>query len=253
MKNVFRFLGIALAACSMLVACGDDKVEVIANANDASLGTVTGGGKYLAGETVTLTATPNEGAAFVNWSDGVTENPRTIVVPAEGPVTYTANFVAKGVNVVFDANTWKAADILGADYSTYGLVQFQAFKNYDSAVEPSVQGYIPSTVGTQTHMNNNDYYFLFYYENDNDVTEMSGNQYPNWQPTQGEFTESITAIDLTALTVSGIAQGPMFYLPDYLNEIETVKQMTVNINAAQWENVGKGGKTMKQMGKLYTK
>lgn len=253
MKNVFRFLGIALAACSMLVACGNDKVEVIANANDASLGTVTGGGKYLAGETVTLTATPNEGAAFVNWSDGVTENPRTIVVPAEGPVTYTANFVAKGVNVALDATTWKAADILGADYSSSGLVQLQAFKNYESAVEPSVQGYMPSVVSTQTYMTNNDYYFFFYYENDNDYTEMNGNQYPNWQPTQQQFKETVTAIDLTALTVSGVAEGPMFYLPDYLNQIETVKQLTINFNDAQWENVGKGGKTMRPMGKLYTK
>lgn len=246
-------LGIALFACSLFVACGDDEnlVEVIVNANDASLGTVTGGGKYEPGTSVELKATPAENCAFDKWSDGITDNPRTIVVPAEGPVTYTANFVQNGVNVAFDATQWKAGDVLGIDYSNYGVVQFQAFKNYESTVEPSVQGYLPSTVGTQTHASNQDYYFLFYYENDNDETEMNGEKYPNWQPTQGAFTETITAIDLTALTVTGVAQGPMFYLPDYLNNVETTKQLTVNISNAQWEEAGK--KAAKPMGKLYTK
>lgn len=252
MKNVFKFLGMAFVACSMLVSCDNGLVEVIVNANDASLGTVTGGGKYEPGTSVEITAIPADGCMFDKWSDGITDNPRTIVVPEEGPVTYTANFIASGVNVSFDATTWKATDILGADYSSYGLMQLQAFKNYDSEVEPSVQGYIPSTIGTQTHQSNEDYYYMFYYENDNDFTTINGNNYPNWQPTQGEFTETITAIDLNSLTVSGNAQGPMFYLPDYQNDINTVKQLTVNIVNAQVENVGKAT-SLKPMGKLYTK
>lgn len=252
MKNVFKFLGMAFVACSMLVACGDDTIEVIANANDASLGTVTGGGKFTAGESVTLTATPKDGAVFVNWNDGVTDNPRVIIVPAEGPVTYTANFQATGVNVTFDNVNWKAADILGDDYSAYGLLQIQAFKNYDSEVEPSIQGYMPSTIGSQTYVSNNDNYYVFYYENDNDVTEMNGNEYPNWQPKQGAFTETVTDIDLNALTISGVAQGTMFYLPDYLNQVTTEKQMTANFVSAQWESVSKG-KNMKKMGNLFTK
>ena len=43
----------------------------------------------------------------------------------------------------------------------------------------------------------------------------------------------------------------MFYLPDYLNDVETTKQLTVNISNAQWEEAGK--KAAKPMGKLYTK
>jgi hypothetical protein len=46
----------------------------------AGNGTVTGVGEYNHGTEVTLTATPNEGYHFVKWSDGNTENPRTIVV-----------------------------------------------------------------------------------------------------------------------------------------------------------------------------
>jgi hypothetical protein len=36
--------------------------------NDPTMGTATGGGEYVEGETATLTATPNTGYRFVNWT-----------------------------------------------------------------------------------------------------------------------------------------------------------------------------------------
>lgn len=124
MKNLFKCLGMALVAGAMFASCSGN-VEVIANANDASLGTVTGGGKYEAGASVVLTATPNADAAFAEWSDGVKDNPRTIIVPAVGPVTYTANFVAKGATVSMNGGlntTWKATSLVGTDYSAYKIL-----------------------------------------------------------------------------------------------------------------------------------
>ena len=53
-------------------------------------GTVTGGGSYAAGTTVTLRATPADGYEFSNWNDGNTNNPRTITVT--GNANYIANF-----------------------------------------------------------------------------------------------------------------------------------------------------------------
>ena len=47
---------------------------------DAKQGKVTGAGRYLLGETATLTAIPNEGYRFVGWEDGSTDNPRTLVI-----------------------------------------------------------------------------------------------------------------------------------------------------------------------------
>lgn len=57
---------------------------------DATRGTVKGGGKYGYGNSVTLTATPNDGCSFIGWSDGNTDNPRTITV--ESDATYIAQF-----------------------------------------------------------------------------------------------------------------------------------------------------------------
>lgn len=53
-------------------------------------GTVSGGGTYPEGTEVELEAFANEGYMFTRWSDGVTENPRTITVTCDA--TYTAVF-----------------------------------------------------------------------------------------------------------------------------------------------------------------
>ena len=44
----------------------------------AGSGTVTGGGVYHYGDTLTLEALPNLGFEFIDWADGVTDNPRTV-------------------------------------------------------------------------------------------------------------------------------------------------------------------------------
>lgn len=55
-------------------------------------GTVTGGGTFEQGRTVTIKATPNSGYHFVKWSDGNTSASRTVTV--SGNATYTAVFEA---------------------------------------------------------------------------------------------------------------------------------------------------------------
>ena len=48
--------------------------------NNKDMGSVTEGGEYAYGTEVTLTATANTGYRFAQWSDGNTDNPRTITV-----------------------------------------------------------------------------------------------------------------------------------------------------------------------------
>ena len=55
-------------------------------------GQVIGGGEYQYGTTTDLTAIPDEGYVFDQWSDGVTDNPRTIIVT--GDAEYTALFTS---------------------------------------------------------------------------------------------------------------------------------------------------------------
>ena len=57
-------------------------------------GTVSGGGTYNYGESVTITATPNDGYTFSQWSDGNTDNPRTLTVTED--IELAAEFEEEG-------------------------------------------------------------------------------------------------------------------------------------------------------------
>ena len=57
---------------------------------DPKQGQVTGGGTYTDGSKVSLTATPNDGYVFTQWSDGNKDNPRKVTVTADA--IYTAEF-----------------------------------------------------------------------------------------------------------------------------------------------------------------
>ena len=61
----------------------------VASSDDA-MGSVLGGGTYEAGTEVTLTATPAEGHEFVQWNDGLADNPRTFVLTSD--TAFTAQF-----------------------------------------------------------------------------------------------------------------------------------------------------------------
>ena len=63
---------------------------ITVNSADSSMGSATGGGTYSSGTTQSIQATPNDCYQFTKWSDGNTDNPRTIIV--EGDATYTAIF-----------------------------------------------------------------------------------------------------------------------------------------------------------------
>lgn len=72
-------------------------ITVATEASPAEGGTVTGGGTYESGSTVTLTATPNRGYAFSHWQIGEaivgTENPISGSLTTD--VTVTAVFIEK--------------------------------------------------------------------------------------------------------------------------------------------------------------
>ena len=69
-----------------------NRYTVTLNVNDPTMGHLTTtGGQYNEGDSFTVEAIANNGYHFVNWSDNVTDNPRTITVTSD--LTLTANFV----------------------------------------------------------------------------------------------------------------------------------------------------------------
>lgn len=83
---------------------------------DATMGTVTGAGEYAFGSEVVIEATSNDHYSFVQWSDDVTTNPRTIVV--NGDIELTALFSAEVINVSVIATD--GGVVTGAGNYTYG-------------------------------------------------------------------------------------------------------------------------------------
>lgn len=101
---------------SFVLMCGAclkplDIYTLTVTSDDESRGTVSGGGQYLDGATVTLTATPNEGYVLWKWSDGDTSRSRIVAV--SGNANYIAYFKVKTVSNPY-------AHLKLSDYQTFG-------------------------------------------------------------------------------------------------------------------------------------
>jgi len=72
-------------------------------ASPASGGTVNGGGTFAVGSQQQISASASSGWTFTGWSDGNTQNPRTITV-ASGGTTYTADFSQQEATITVVAN-----------------------------------------------------------------------------------------------------------------------------------------------------
>lgn len=81
----------------------DETYNISVEPNNADFGTTTGGTTAGSlGEQLTISATPNECYLFYNWSDGNTDNPRSITI--EGDATYIAVFVKQQYTVTATAD-----------------------------------------------------------------------------------------------------------------------------------------------------
>lgn len=66
--------------------------EIVVAPNNEKFGTTTGSGTYTANEQIIITATPFANYQFLQWNDGVTDNPRTIIVTQDS--TFVAQFIS---------------------------------------------------------------------------------------------------------------------------------------------------------------
>ena len=81
---------------------------------DATRGSVTGGGTYLQGTVLLLTATPLTGYHFSQWSDGSTQNPRYYTL--NGNDTLTASFVPNQYALTVECNSGQGVVSGGGNY-----------------------------------------------------------------------------------------------------------------------------------------
>ena len=247
MKSIFRFLGVAFVACSLLVACGDDEktdpengggtnvdgttyYTITVSANPAEAGTVTGGGKYEKGKTAILEASPKADYVFVNWEDGSTANPRNITVTSD--MECVANFAEQtGVNVTFGDNTWAAGTTNASYYAASNAILIAAAQtNSTSYPQINMQLFWESTpttgtlTGTSSVSTSNGVAFdgssLWYYETEDDfitINYQDGSSVNAGDWWDKSLTVNVTALDLTSMTVSLVANATMGKVMDVLD------------------------------------
>lgn len=133
-------------------------------------GSITGGGTYNYGSTITLTATANKGYKFVKWSDGTTTASRSIYVTNN--VTYTAIFEL--IYVTFDSilnfEKWKNTGITGSNATVSNITDtgFTLTSNIDAGEGNASTYYFPVTAGKRYKVDidivgdNWDVYIFFY-------------------------------------------------------------------------------------------
>ncbi len=111
-------------------------VKLTVNSNNSSYGTVTGSGTYDHLAEVTITATPKPGFKFVKWSDGNTDNPRTIKVNKDTTYTAIFDFNAKVTGTGTEADPYNVAYLLRLKESG------ELAEKYAGTEKAWVEGYI---------------------------------------------------------------------------------------------------------------
>ena len=97
-------------------------------ANNPDWGTVTGGGVYNYGDTVTIEAFPNMGCEFLYWNDSITDNPRDIVITQDS--IFTAFFNQFGYTISASVSPENTGSVIGDGIYHYGeTATLQAIPN----------------------------------------------------------------------------------------------------------------------------
>ena len=258
-KHLSLILMALVAGAMMFTSCGKEQYTITVGVNDASMGSATGGGKYNVNTEVTLTATPNTGYDFVKWSDGNTDNPRTVVVTADAE--YTAIFqrhVVDGTTISFNGNTWTAANMTGYDYSSQGYLAFEIFKTANSTSDVNLLGWLESTPGSYDYASTYDYFKYYdpndtYYDEDGALSQDgSAGTYYRWQILNNEssFVENVTAVDLNNKSISATWSEELYDVEDYIAAGNTVPDRTYTLTGQMVNATWVWGQTSKAAQKV---
>ena len=101
-----------------------EQFTLTVQSNNTTQGNVSGGGNCNFLSSCTITATPNYGHHFTYWNDGVTENPRTIILTQD--TTFTAHFAPNQYTLTVNAGEHGTATGSGT-YNFGDTIMIQAF------------------------------------------------------------------------------------------------------------------------------
>ena len=205
--KALRFLGIALLACTMMcVSCKKDKPTPSDNTTENP----SGGGD-----------TPGGGGGGGQTTEGTT-------------------------TIAFNGSTWVAADLLAVDHTDENYVTFIIEKTESCSSQQSdtyLQGFMESYVcANETYQSTSgdcmSYYDPSYIYTDEDgILGDAGGQYWGWNAYKQSFVETITAVDLNALTMSATFTEDVFDIVDYIaagGVPENMYQLTGTLSNAHW-------------------
>ncbi len=106
-----------------------DRYTITTKVNDAERGSVSGETTIEYLSNVTLTATANFGYQFIQWSDGDTNNPRTVVLTKD--TTFTAEFTYNQYTITTEVNDAERGSVSGGTTIEYlSNVTLTATANY---------------------------------------------------------------------------------------------------------------------------
>ena len=115
--TVFGYNKITYIATIQITGGGTQQYTVNVSANPTIGGSVTGGGTYNQGQSCTVTATPNAGYSFTNWTENgnVVSTNRNYTFTVTGNRTLVANFQAQpqNYNITVSANPSNGGSVAG--------------------------------------------------------------------------------------------------------------------------------------------
>ena len=155
-------------------------------------GTTTGGGSYLYGDNVTVTATANEGYNFINWVEGeeVVSTEANYSFTVTGSRSLTAIFELQTFDVKVTIDPEEAGTIIGGGIYSYGEeVTLIIDRNEDWAFQNWTEnGEVVSEEMTYTFVITSDRDLVAHFMYTEGIGEQQADVslYPN--PTQGEVT-----------------------------------------------------------------
>jgi len=118
---------------------------ITAPSNDSTMGHVNGGGTVLEGSSASLYAFANKGYHFVKWSDGYTNNPRTVIISSD--TTFVAEFAPDPKLTVQSNDEKLGSALITEELLTYSKQLFVLFTLPNSWKNPFVWDWTGSGTG----------------------------------------------------------------------------------------------------------